>query len=99
MRLSPSPRGLHQRMDVVAHQDAGENFGPADVRGASEQIEEDPAVGIRGKDILAGIASTGYVITGILEPDSHKKCRKVSLYCQVSRLAPIFYRRLVYMHV
>ena len=49
MRLSPSPRGLHQQMEVVARQDAGKNFGPADVRGASGQSEEDPAVGIREK--------------------------------------------------
>jgi hypothetical protein len=42
-------------MNVVARRDAGENFGPADVREASEQIEEDPSAGIRGKDIPSGI--------------------------------------------
>jgi hypothetical protein len=72
--LEISPRGFHQQMKVVAHQDVGEDLGLVDVRRASQQIEKGKAVGIGAKDILSVIAATGYMIIGILELDSKWPC-------------------------
>jgi hypothetical protein len=64
------PQGrLHQEMEVIAHLDVGEDIGPIDFGRAAQEIEEGRAVGIRGKDCLTGIASTGHVIVRILELD------------------------------
>jgi len=63
-------------MKVVAHQDVGENLCLVDFGGASQQTKEGQAVGIGGIDVLAGIASTGYVIIGILELDSKGPCHE-----------------------
>ena len=62
------PQGrLHQQVEVIVHQDVGQNLGPVDIRRSVQEIEKGRAVGIGGKDRLAGIAATGDVVVSILE--------------------------------
>ena len=90
------PQGrLHQQMEVIAHQDVGEDLGLVDLGGASQQIEEGVAVGIGGEDILAGIASTGDMIIGILEldpkgPGHDSDCMNLYLFVKDKDLTPFF---------
>ena len=72
--LEIPPRGFHQEMKVVAHQDIGEDFCLVNVRGASQQIQKGQSVGIGGKDILSVVTATGYMIIGIFELDPKRPC-------------------------
>lgn len=64
------PQGcLHQQVKVVTHQDIGENLGLVDIRRSAQEIEKGRAVGIGGKDRLAGVTSAGDMVVSILVLD------------------------------
>jgi len=63
----------HELLEIPpggVHQHVGQDLRLVNVRGASQQSEKGRAVGIRGKDKLAGVTAAGDMVVRVLVLDS-----------------------------